>query len=103
VRAESRESEEIGVDRFGLSGRHNCEAPKRFRQTLEPGETDNLAEAYQAGSPIDDLAAMFEIDRSAIFKYMSAMDIPRRRPALGLDQCVEACRLYEAGHRTELD
>jgi DNA-directed RNA polymerase specialized sigma24 family protein len=46
---------------------------------------------------INDLAAQFGIDRSAILKYLKAFDIPRRRPALDPRQCEEVCRLYAGG------
>jgi hypothetical protein len=34
--------------------------PKRCRPTLEPGELDDLAEAYMSGNSIKDLADQFE-------------------------------------------
>jgi DNA-directed RNA polymerase specialized sigma24 family protein len=81
------------------SGRpnNNSEAPRRIRQTLDPSEIDDLAEAYKSGTPINDLADGFGIDRSAILKHLKALDIPRRYPALDPDQSAEACRLYESG------
>lgn len=76
---------------------NNSEAPRRFRQTLNPGEIDDLAEAYKAGRPINDLAAQFGIDRSAILKHLKTLDILRRYPALDPDQCEEVCQLYGGG------
>jgi DNA-directed RNA polymerase specialized sigma24 family protein len=76
---------------------NNPEAPRRFRQTLDPGEIDDLAEAYKAGTSIKDLADRFGIDRSAILKKLQGLDIPRRYPALDPEQCEEVCRLYEGG------
>jgi hypothetical protein len=76
---------------------NNSEAPRRFRQTLDQREIEDLAEAYKAGTPINNLAAQFGIDRSAILKHLKAMDIPRRHPALDPEQCVEVCRFYEGG------
>lgn len=71
--------------------------PKRCRPTLEPGELDNLAEAYRSGRSVKDLADQFEIDRSTVLKYLRVFDIPRRRPALDPDQSEEACHLYQGG------
>ena len=81
------------------SGRpnNNSEAPRRFRQTMDPGEIDDLAEAYKAGTSIKDLADEFEIDRSTLMKHLKGMDIPRRYPALDPAQSEEACRLYQSG------
>lgn len=76
---------------------NNSEAPRRFRQTMNPDEIDDLAEAYKAGTPINVLADEFEIDRSTVLKHLQGMDIPRRYPALDPEQCQEVCRLYVAG------
>ena len=76
---------------------NNSEAPRRFRQTLDPSEIDDLAEAYKSGTSIKILADEFEIDRSTILKHLQGMDIPRRYPALDPEQCQEVCRLYAGG------
>jgi len=76
---------------------NNSEAPRRFRQTLDSREINDLADAYKAGASINDLAAQFGIDRSTILNHLNAMDIPRRYPALDPDQCEEVCRLYREG------
>jgi DNA-binding CsgD family transcriptional regulator len=64
---------------------------------MDPGEIDDLAEAYKSGTSINELAAQFGIDRSTILNHLKSMDIPRRYPALEPDQCEEVCRLYEGG------
>jgi transposase-like protein len=64
---------------------------------MDPGEIDDLAEAYKAGTSIKDLADEFEIDRSTLMKHLKGMDIPRRYPALDPAQSEEACRLYQSG------
>ncbi len=64
---------------------------------MDPGEIDDLAEAYKAGTSIKVLADQFEIDRSTVLKKLKGMGIPRRYPALDPDQCEEVCRLYAAG------
>ena len=77
--------------------KNNSEAPRRFRQPMDPTEIDDLAEAYKSGTSIKDLADEFEIDRSTVLKNLQGLDIPRRYPALDPDQCEQVCRLYEGG------
>jgi len=82
-----------------LSGlpKSNSEAPRRFRQSMDPTEIDDLAEAYKAGKSIKELADEFEIDRSTVLKKLQLVDMPRRYPALDPEQCEQVCRLYEGG------
>ena len=81
------------------SGRpnNNSEAPRRFRQTMDSAEIDDLVEAYKAGTSIKDLADEIGINRSTILKKLQGMGIPRRYPALDQGQCQEVCHLYERG------
>jgi DNA-directed RNA polymerase specialized sigma24 family protein len=64
---------------------------------MEPGEIDDLVEAYKAGTSIKDLADQFEIDRSTVLKKVQGMGIRRRHPALDPEQCEDVCRLYDGG------
>jgi DNA-binding MarR family transcriptional regulator len=64
---------------------------------MDPGEIDDLVEAYKSGTSIKDLANEFAIDRSTVLKKLQGTGIPRRYPALDPGQCQEVCRLYEEG------
>jgi transposase-like protein len=63
---------------------------------LSPTDIERLVARYRTGTPINDLAAEFEINRTTVMKHIERMGAPRRRGVV-LDHLDEARRLYEQG------
>jgi len=71
--------------------------PRRRQRRLLAPQVGELAAAYRAGVPVNDLAAQFNIHRSTVLDHLNRSDTPRRYPALDSCQVEEAARFYEAG------
>jgi len=88
-----------------LEQRTGCLAPpiaseptlRRRQRRLSAAQVEELAAAYRAGAPVNDLAAQFRIHRSTVLDHLNRSDTPRRYPALDSCQVEEAARFYEAG------
>jgi transposase-like protein len=63
---------------------------------LSPTDIERLVKRYRTGTPINDLAAEFEINRTTVMKHIERTGAPRRRGVV-LDHLDEARRLYEQG------
>jgi hypothetical protein len=56
--------------------------------------------AYQAGSTLDEVAAMFGVYVRTAAAHLEREGIPQRRHRLSAEQVAEAVRLYKAGWST---
>ncbi|MEV0772746.1 hypothetical protein [Nocardia salmonicida] len=82
----------------GLSGniRPSLPAPKRSRR-LSEAERGELAQDYQRGMTVYELASKYSISRQTVSVHLHRMGIPMRRQGLTDTQVAKATELYEQG------
>jgi hypothetical protein len=67
------------------------------RSAAAAAEIDQLVASYQAGVKVKDLAAQFDISRSAVCKHLNRRGIERRVRGLRPEDVSMAAELYQAG------
>jgi hypothetical protein len=70
---------------------------KQVQRRLRPDEVGELITNYQAGIPINDLAARFGIHRHTVLEQVKRLGLRRRYPSLGPDEVERAAQLYRSG------
>ena len=72
-------------------------AKRQTQRRLTPAEQVAVAQAYQAGADMKDLAAAYGVHRHSISHCLRALGIPLRRQGLQERDVAEAARLYLEG------
>jgi phage-related baseplate assembly protein len=70
---------------------------RQVQRRLTPAEQVAVAQAYQAGADMKDLAAAYRVHRHSISHCLHALAIPLRRQGLQEQDLEEAARLYLEG------
>lgn len=72
------------------------------QRRLGPDEVTELVAAYREGLPVNELAVLFQIDRTTVLGHVRRQGVPKRdRRALGPDAVRKAVHLYGAGLSAE--
>jgi len=70
---------------------------KEVHRRLRPAQVEALLAAYQAGTPVNDLASEFRTHRSTVLNLVKRHGIRPRYPALLETELAEAIQLYGSG------
>ena len=85
---------------FGYTIPKHTNPPKAVHacvRKLSASEIARLAENYQAGATITDLAAAFKIHRTTVSQHLLRSGTPMRRQGLSEEQVATAASLYQQG------
>ena len=83
----------------------NCKpGPPKFHQTqkrLDPDQIARLIAEYEAGSPVNDLAVTYGLNRSTVLHHLKRQGVPRRRSRLTIADVEKIVGLYAYGESVE--
>jgi transposase-like protein len=72
------------------------------QRRLDAEHVGQLVDAYQSGTTINDLAALYRINRATVLEHLKRQGIRRRHSRLRQADIDKAVRLYVAGQSVEV-